>query len=240
MNRGEGGYRLNHVWDGLLTKPTGGINTPRLSSDVSPTSVLSDVERKLVDHEIEVCTCAADRYPNNYNAWSHRSWLIQQFAAGDIQLLERELQATYLFVCRHVSDYSGFHHRQCLLEQLHKFSPEGSEVSKRLHDECTVTEDLIRRYVGHEAIWCHRRYVLRRLAMLHTTARCENCLQSRAGVFIPKKTKLESSAIDCNELLKKEESFCVSVMQETSLWQKALAEKHLTWLHRTCHQNNLM
>lgn len=64
----------------------GGINTPRLSSDVSPTSVLSDVERKLVDHEIEVCTCAADRYPNNYNAWSHRSWLIQQFAAGDIQV----------------------------------------------------------------------------------------------------------------------------------------------------------
>ena len=35
---------------------------------------------------MEVCESAADRYPNNYNAWSHRSWVIQQFAAGDVKV----------------------------------------------------------------------------------------------------------------------------------------------------------
>ena len=39
-----------------------------------------------MEHEMDVCECAADRYPNNYNAWSHRSWVIQQFAAGDMKV----------------------------------------------------------------------------------------------------------------------------------------------------------
>ena len=76
--------------------------------------------------------------------------------SGLFQLLERELHTTYQFVSLHVSDHSGFHHRQFLLDQLQKFSPEGSDVSKWLHDECAMTTELIRRYAGHEAIWCHR------------------------------------------------------------------------------------
>ena len=61
-------------------------STSRSPSDSSVTCVLNETDRKLLEHEIEVCTCAADRYPNNYNAWSHRSWLIQQFGSGDIQV----------------------------------------------------------------------------------------------------------------------------------------------------------
>jgi len=63
-----------------------GTTTSKSPSDSSAICVLNDTERKLLEHEIEVCTCAADRYPNNYNAWSHRSWLIQQFGSGDIQV----------------------------------------------------------------------------------------------------------------------------------------------------------
>ena len=32
---------------------------------------------EVVQTELAVCRLAADRYPSNYNAWSHRIWLIQ-------------------------------------------------------------------------------------------------------------------------------------------------------------------
>jgi len=37
------------------------------------------VERihRLVQEEMDVCAEAAGRYPSNYNAWSHRIWVLQ-------------------------------------------------------------------------------------------------------------------------------------------------------------------
>ncbi|XP_064209293.1 protein prenyltransferase alpha subunit repeat-containing protein 1 [Anguilla rostrata] len=72
---------------------------------------------------VSVCACAylgeaAGRYPSNYNAWSHRIWVLQNMAQGNLKVLHDELSSMKLWVSMHVSDHSGFHYRQFLLKAL--------------------------------------------------------------------------------------------------------------------------
>ncbi|NXV08875.1 PTAR1 protein, partial [Cettia cetti] len=78
------------------------------------------VERihRLVQEEMKVCSEAAGRYPSNYNAWSHRIWVLQHLAKLTVKVLLDELSSTKYWVSTHVSDHSGFHYRQFLLNSL--------------------------------------------------------------------------------------------------------------------------
>ncbi|NXO26043.1 PTAR1 protein, partial [Cisticola juncidis] len=78
------------------------------------------VERihRLVQEEMKVCSEAAGRYPSNYNAWSHRIWVLQHLAKLTVKVLLDELSSTKYWVSMHVSDHSGFHYRQFLLNSL--------------------------------------------------------------------------------------------------------------------------
>nr|XP_032600067.1 protein prenyltransferase alpha subunit repeat-containing protein 1 isoform X1 [Taeniopygia guttata] len=78
------------------------------------------VERihRLVQEEMNVCSEAAGRYPSNYNAWSHRIWVLQHLAKLTVKVLLDELSSTKYWVSMHVSDHSGFHYRQFLLSSL--------------------------------------------------------------------------------------------------------------------------
>ncbi len=131
--------------------PCGG-NEPRMTS---------------VGAEMEVCAAAASRYPSNYNAWSHRIWVVEHLAGSPPQFLELELKTTKSWVSSHVSDHSGFHYRQFLLGALTGLSSRGS--SKRvgqgwnvslyvrlLLQELQLILDLVTSYPGHEAVWYHR------------------------------------------------------------------------------------
>lgn len=40
----------------------------------------SERMQQLVKEEMDVCCEAAGRYPSNYNAWSHRIWVLQHLA----------------------------------------------------------------------------------------------------------------------------------------------------------------
>ncbi|XP_033634892.1 protein prenyltransferase alpha subunit repeat-containing protein 1-like [Asterias rubens] len=135
--------------------PCGG-NEPRMTS---------------VRAEMEVCTAAASRYPSNYNAWSHRIWVIEHLAGSPPQFLELELKATKSWVSSHVSDHSGFHYRQFLVGTLTGLSSQGSpkRVGKGLNvslyvrlllQELQLILDLVTSYPGHEAVWYHRRFVV--------------------------------------------------------------------------------
>lgn len=42
--------------------------------------------QRLIREEMEVCGEAAGRYPSNYNAWSHRIWVLQHLAKLDIKV----------------------------------------------------------------------------------------------------------------------------------------------------------
>ncbi|KAL2092077.1 hypothetical protein ACEWY4_011875 [Coilia grayii] len=74
--------------------------------------------RRLLQEEMRVCADAAGRYPSNYNAWSHRIWVLQHLAKGNLKILHDELSSMRLWVSMHVSDHSGFHYRQFLLKAL--------------------------------------------------------------------------------------------------------------------------
>ncbi|NXD16153.1 PTAR1 protein, partial [Nothocercus nigrocapillus] len=78
------------------------------------------VERvhQLVQEEMDVCSEAAGRYPSNYNAWSHRIWVLQHLGKLTVKVLLDELSSTKCWVSTHVSDHSGFHYRQFLLNSL--------------------------------------------------------------------------------------------------------------------------
>ncbi|NXT80686.1 PTAR1 protein, partial [Zapornia atra] len=72
----------------------------------------------LVQEEMNVCSEAAGRYPSNYNAWSHRIWVLQHLGNLNVKILLDELSSTKYWVSMHVSDHSGFHYRQFLLKSL--------------------------------------------------------------------------------------------------------------------------
>ncbi|XP_034955859.1 protein prenyltransferase alpha subunit repeat-containing protein 1 isoform X2 [Zootoca vivipara] len=74
--------------------------------------------QRLVKEEMDVCCEAAGRYPSNYNAWSHRAWVLQHLAKLSGKILLDELSSTKHWVAMHVSDHSGFHYRQFLLKSL--------------------------------------------------------------------------------------------------------------------------
>ncbi|XP_078223065.1 protein prenyltransferase alpha subunit repeat-containing protein 1 isoform X5 [Callithrix jacchus] len=74
--------------------------------------------QRLIQEEMEVCGEAAGRYPSNYNAWSHRIWVLQHLAKLDVKILLDELSSTKHWASMHVSDHSGFHYRQFLLKSL--------------------------------------------------------------------------------------------------------------------------
>ncbi|KAG8011604.1 Protein prenyltransferase alpha subunit repeat-containing protein 1 [Nibea albiflora] len=79
---------------------------------------LSDHLARMLHQEMKVCCDAACRYPSNYNAWSHRIWVLQHMAMGNIKVFHDELSSMRLWVSMHVSDHSGFHYRQFLLKEL--------------------------------------------------------------------------------------------------------------------------
>ncbi|XP_075881763.1 protein prenyltransferase alpha subunit repeat-containing protein 1 [Nelusetta ayraudi] len=79
---------------------------------------LSQQLAQTLHQEMKVCCDAACRYPSNYNAWSHRIWVLQHMARGNVKVLHDELSSMQLWVSMHVSDHSGFHYRQFLLKEL--------------------------------------------------------------------------------------------------------------------------
>uniref|UniRef100_A0A8V0YQ80 Protein prenyltransferase alpha subunit repeat containing 1 n=1 Tax=Gallus gallus TaxID=9031 RepID=A0A8V0YQ80_CHICK len=92
------------------------------------------VERihRLVQEEMDVCSEAAGRYPSNYNAWSHRIWVLQNVGKLTIKILLDELSSTKYWVSMHVSDHSGFHYRQFLLKSL---------IGRTVNDDNTLVQN---------------------------------------------------------------------------------------------------
>ncbi|NWT04370.1 PTAR1 protein, partial [Mionectes macconnelli] len=145
------------------------------------------VERihRLVQEEMNVCSEAAGRYPSNYNAWSHRIWVLQHLAKLTVKILLDELSSTKYWVSMHVSDHSGFHYRQFLLNSLvgrtvtdsnilvNEQNPclqkeeesagteaacaeeQSVDLPRRLEEEMELCTELIDNYPGHETLWCH-------------------------------------------------------------------------------------
>ncbi|XP_062905123.1 protein prenyltransferase alpha subunit repeat-containing protein 1 isoform X1 [Mobula hypostoma] len=84
----------------------------------NPGVVSTEQMHRIIQDEMAVCSAAAGRYPSNYNAWSHRIWILQHVAKCNLKILLDELSNTKYWVSSHVSDHSGFHYRQFLLKSV--------------------------------------------------------------------------------------------------------------------------
>jgi len=82
-------------------------------------------------------------------------------------MVEFELEQMRQFVSVHVSDHSGFHYQQFMLDCLQVLRGDEQFLS-RLKSELQLTQELIQLYPGHEAIWYHRSVdVIHLLTMLN-------------------------------------------------------------------------
>uniref|UniRef100_A0A3Q3BAF4 Protein prenyltransferase alpha subunit repeat containing 1 n=1 Tax=Kryptolebias marmoratus TaxID=37003 RepID=A0A3Q3BAF4_KRYMA len=140
---------------------------------------LCDQLARIIYEEMKVCCDAACRYPSNYNAWSHRIWVLRHMAKGNIKVFHDELSSMRPWVSMHVSDHSGFHYRQFLLKELItelSQSPTNGDLSgaeavsekqqlifstvlQLFYREAELCSDLIQSFPGHETLWSHRRHV---------------------------------------------------------------------------------
>nr|XP_006004275.1 PREDICTED: protein prenyltransferase alpha subunit repeat-containing protein 1 [Latimeria chalumnae] len=102
----------------LLQQLTQETFLPNLESKDNSGTFYTEKIQQIVQEEITVCSEASGRYPSNYNAWSHRIWVVQHLAKCSVKLLLDELSSTKYWVSMHVSDHSGFHFRQFLLKAL--------------------------------------------------------------------------------------------------------------------------
>ena len=101
-----------------------------------------------LNHELSLCTRTATLHPRNYYAWSYRLWLLDNYMT-DQQSREKEYNESKAWVGRNISDHSGVHHLAKVIERMNGLDPE-----KHLN----WIDDLIIRFPGHEALWCHRRF----------------------------------------------------------------------------------
>ncbi|KAI8364650.1 uncharacterized protein BYT42DRAFT_589937 [Radiomyces spectabilis] len=104
-----------------------------------------------VGKELGLCTRAATLYPRNYYAWTFRHWLLDTTIIHHRHLLETEFSQARRWVELNVSDHSGVQHLERVLQAL-------SPLPFDFQDHIVWLNDLIKRFPGHEALWCHRRF----------------------------------------------------------------------------------
>ncbi|XP_031624387.1 protein prenyltransferase alpha subunit repeat-containing protein 1-B [Contarinia nasturtii] len=64
--------------------------------------------------ELSLCERCASKSLSNYQAWSHRQWVLQKSPF----LLQYELQTSERFIRKHIGDYSVYSHRQFVLYKM--------------------------------------------------------------------------------------------------------------------------
>uniref|UniRef100_A0A7N0UZJ9 Uncharacterized protein n=1 Tax=Kalanchoe fedtschenkoi TaxID=63787 RepID=A0A7N0UZJ9_KALFE len=109
----------------------------------------------------------AERYKMSYRAWYHRCWLVSYMT---VEQMSHVLKDSRDWSGLHAADNSCFHYRRRLLLALLKYSHcehgsnafnycSSSEVQKIWKEEFDWNESLIKRYIGREALWLHRRFL---------------------------------------------------------------------------------
>ncbi|CAI0427956.1 unnamed protein product [Linum tenue] len=162
-------------------------------------------------------------------AWSHRRWVIKNMARNLTTLQEilreesdlvekiaeviQELKQSKTWAGLHVADHSCFHYRMRLiiriLEDCCRKQEEGScdscvEVYLIWQEELDWNEELIKRYLGREALWLYRRF-LSLLWIRHFTSdvndvfspqKSQSSIQVNVSAFLDKELLLVNS---CSE-----------------------------------------
>lgn len=76
----------------------------------------------LLENELTVCSLTATHAPNNYHSWTHRKWCLLNLVHYHPEMIPVELEFSAQWVNEHVSENSGYHYRQILIDYIKKFS----------------------------------------------------------------------------------------------------------------------
>ncbi|ETI36747.1 hypothetical protein F441_17063 [Phytophthora nicotianae CJ01A1] len=126
-------------------------------------SLSEDELRVFFAQQIEVCRRLAEQKPRNYHAWSFRHWIVSRLP---LDLVQKELEDMERWCRTHVTDHSGWNHRQHTLNELVKKHRDSGEVDvpqNLVLAEYKFVSKIVAQYPTHEALWCHRRYVIQYL-----------------------------------------------------------------------------
>lgn len=75
--------------------------------------------RTLLNNEFFITELTAERASNNYHAWSHRLWALQNLGSQFFKnVLMSELEFSYNWILKHVSEHAGYHYRQNLISLI--------------------------------------------------------------------------------------------------------------------------
>ncbi|KAK4287890.1 hypothetical protein Pmani_039052 [Petrolisthes manimaculis] len=201
----------------------------------------SEFMKEFLFSEFELCGWTSEKHQNNYHSWNHRLWVLQQFAMhGDLAVVYRsEYETSHCWVSRHVSEHSGLHYLQYLIDSLASLVKEGKIASLQEVDpsiesieklylrELEFNRDLIEEYHDHEALFCHRRFLLLRLRDLLYPG------PQRTSTPPPPALKrwcVETVNSEWSAVLLGERALVNSCIN-TNSYQKTLGEKHTQWLN---------
>ncbi|XP_013170046.1 PREDICTED: protein prenyltransferase alpha subunit repeat-containing protein 1-A isoform X2 [Papilio xuthus] len=146
--------------------------------------------RDIINEELNICTQASDRSPNNYHSWNHRMWFVNKLKTLENPLFDiynqyiKEYNFSEQWTAKNVSDYSCFHYRQFCIRNhyllneeswkkfttnlnlrkvLVKILADNVYICRKLEiifHELAVNNELIRFYKHHETLWYHRRFIV--------------------------------------------------------------------------------
>ncbi|OWY92305.1 hypothetical protein PHMEG_00038752, partial [Phytophthora megakarya] len=95
------------------------------------------------------------------HAWSFRHWIVSRMP---LEQTLQELEEMEQWCKTHVTDHSGWNHRQHTINELAKRYEESGEDNnsslKVILDEYKFVSGIMAPYPTHEALWCHRRFVV--------------------------------------------------------------------------------
>ncbi|KAK6156204.1 hypothetical protein DH2020_010452 [Rehmannia glutinosa] len=138
--------------------------------------------QEIVGRESELVKTLAENSKMNYRAWNHRCWLVSYMSNSQVLL---ELQSSRDWAGLHVADNSCFHYRAMIENLRQNKDPDalsGAEFHRTWKEELDWVGMLIRRYVGREALWLHRRFLslvwVKHLAIDGQSTSCHSCCTS--------------------------------------------------------------
>ncbi|XP_058743308.1 uncharacterized protein LOC131616090 [Vicia villosa] len=121
--------------------------------------------KEILAKESELVEKIAERSKMNYRAWNHRCWLISYMTKDQVL---SEMRKSRSWAALHVSDNCCFHYRRRLLQKMMEDQScveeaasygHNADIVQAMKDELEWNETLIKRYVGREALWLHRRFL---------------------------------------------------------------------------------
>ncbi|XP_068622559.1 protein prenyltransferase alpha subunit repeat-containing protein 1 [Battus philenor] len=100
-----------------------------LESIISDERFLSYNIQEFVNEELNICTQASDKSPNNYHSWNHRLWFLNKIKLLDKQFdVHAQFIKEYIFseqwTERNVSDYCCYHYRQFCIKNIYLLNEE--------------------------------------------------------------------------------------------------------------------